>query len=124
MALLGEREMTQITTKANFTSHTIAVEHIKISSELSFGEVRRRLEATLPKLDTSIAEVLRNGDQERATDYEKNGPELSIFEERDHGSLLQVWGNKRNALQYEIGIKDEPLSARRSALRAAPGGSV
>src|SRR5262249_24457619 len=30
------------------------------------------------------------------------------FEERDHGSLLQTFGGRRNALQYEIG---NPLTA-------------
>ena len=87
---------------------TIAVEHTKISSERSFEEVRRRLEATLPTLDASIAETLRSGDQKRATEYEKNGPKLSIFEERDHGSLLETFGGTRKALQYEIG---NPLTA-------------
>jgi uncharacterized protein (DUF302 family) len=87
---------------------TIAVEHIKISSERSFEEVRRRLEATLPKLDASIAETLRRGDQKRAAEYEKSGPKLSIFEERDHGSLLETFGGRRKALQYEIG---NPLTA-------------
>jgi hypothetical protein len=100
--------MTQPTTQATLASQTIAVEHIKISSERSFAEVRRRLEGTLPKLDASIAEVLRSGDQKRATEYEETGPKLSIFEERDHGALLQTFGRRRNALQYEIG---NPLTA-------------
>ena len=100
--------MTQATMKATFASQTIAVEHIKISSERSFGEVRRRLEGTIPKLDASIPEVLRSGDQKRAIEYEENGPKLSIFEQRDHGSLLQTFGSRRNALQYEIG---NPLTA-------------
>jgi uncharacterized protein (DUF302 family) len=52
--------------------------------------------------------VLRSGDQKRAKDYEENGPKLSIFEERDHGALLRMWGSGRNALQYEIG---NPLTA-------------
>jgi hypothetical protein len=108
MILFGERDMVQATTQAIVTTHTIVVEHIKISSERSFGEVRRRLEGTLPKLDASIAEVLRSGDRKRAKDYEESGPQLSIFEERDHGSLLQIWGSRRNALQYEIG---NPLTA-------------
>ena len=95
--------MTQTTAQASVASQTIAVEHVKISSQRSFAEVRRRLEDTLPKLDASIAEVLRTGDQKRATEYEENGPKLSIFEERDHGALLQTFGRKRNALQYEIG---------------------
>jgi hypothetical protein len=102
---------------------TIAVEHIKISSERSFEEVRRRLEATLPKLDASIAETLRRGDQKRAAEYEKSGPKLSIFEERDHGSLLETFGGRRKALQYEIGnpltaskMTRYQLSTRRSGL--------
>ena len=100
--------MTQDTEKASVTSQTIAVEHIRISSRRPFAEVRRKLEGTVPKLDTGIAEVLRSGDQERAKIYENNGPRLSIFEERDHGSLLQIWGTRRNAVQYEIG---NPLTA-------------
>jgi hypothetical protein len=94
--------------QATFTSQTIAVEHIKISSERSFAEVRRRLEGTLPKLNASIAKALRSGDQKRAKDYEESGPKLSIFEERDHGALLRIFGSRGNALQFEIG---NPLTA-------------
>src|SRR5215470_7481388 len=94
--------------QAPFTIRTIAVEHIKISSERSFAEVRRRLEGALPTLDASIADALRRGDQKRARDYEEVGAKLSIFEERDHGGLLQIFGSKGNALQYEIG---NPLTA-------------
>jgi len=108
----SERYMTQAipqaTAQASVTSHTIAVEHIRISSRRPFAEVRRKLEGTVPKLDTDIAEVLRSGDQRRAKDYEDSGPRLSIFEERDHGSLLQIWDRRRNAVQYEIG---NPLTA-------------
>jgi uncharacterized protein (DUF302 family) len=95
--------MTQTTAPAILASRTIAVEHVKILSERSFAEVRRRLEDTLPKLDASIAEALRGGDRNRATEYDQNGPKLSIFEQRDHGSLLEAFGGRRNALQYEIG---------------------
>jgi hypothetical protein len=99
--------MTQATTQASLTSHSIAVEHIRITSGRPLAEVRRKLEDTVPKLDTSIAEALRSGDQKRAKDYEESGPKLSIFEVRDHGALLQICG-MRNALQYEIG---NPLTA-------------
>jgi len=89
-------------------SGPIAVEHTKISSERSFAEVRRRLEGMLPKLDASVLKALRSGDQKRASDYEETGPKLSIFEERDHGALLQIFGRRSNAIQYEIG---NPLTA-------------
>jgi uncharacterized protein (DUF302 family) len=89
-------------------SRTIAVEHIRISSDRPFAEVRRKLEATVPTLDAGIAEALGSGDQKRAEDYEENGPKLSIFGVRDHGALLQIAGRKRNAVQYDIG---NPLTA-------------
>jgi hypothetical protein len=83
--------MTQTTAQATFASQTIAVEHVRILSERSFADVRRRLEDTLPKLDARIAEALCSGDHKHATEYEENGPKLSIFEERDHGALLQTF---------------------------------
>jgi uncharacterized protein (DUF302 family) len=95
-------------THASITSRTIAVEHVRIASERPFAEVRRKLEETVPKLDAEITSALRSGDQKRATEYEQNGPKLSIFIERDHGALLQIAGHRRNALQYEIG---NPLTA-------------
>jgi len=88
--------MNQSNTPATLASQTIAVEHIRISSERSFAEVRHRLEETLPTLDATIAGALGSGDQRRATDYEANGPKLSIFEQRSHGALLQIVGRKCN----------------------------
>jgi uncharacterized protein (DUF302 family) len=95
-------------TQATVTSRTIAVEHIKISSERSFEEVRQKLEGTLPKYDRNIDAALRNGDMKSAKDYEENGPVLSILAAADHGANLQIAGRKRNALLYEIG---NPLTA-------------
>ena len=100
-------------------SRTIKVEHVRISSELPFVDVRRKLEATVPTLDTSIADALGRGDQKRTKDYEESGPQLSIFEVRDHGALLQIAGKKRNALQYEIG---NPLTASKMTRHQLPAG--
>jgi uncharacterized protein (DUF302 family) len=112
-----ERDMPEASTKSCVTSHTIAVEHIRLSSGRPFAEVRRKLEATVPKLDTSIAEALNNGEQKRAKDYDENGPKLSIFGERDHGALLQIAGRRRNALQYDIG---NPLTASKMTRHQLP----
>lgn len=98
-------------------SHTIAVEHIRISSQRPFAEVRRKLEGALPKLDAGIAEALASGNQERVKDYDENGPKLSIFEQRDHGALLRIAGKRRNALQYEIG---NPLTASKMTRHQLP----
>ena len=109
--------MTQAATQACVTSQTIAVEHVRISSGRSFAEVRVKLEGTVHKLKTSIAEALRSGDQKRAKDYEENGPKLSIFGERDHGGLLQIAGSRRDAVQYEIG---NPLTASKMTRHQLP----
>jgi uncharacterized protein (DUF302 family) len=101
------------------TSNTIVVVHIRISSGRPFTEVRRKLEGTVPKLDPGVAEALRSSDQQRAKEHEDNGPGLSIFEERDHGALLQIWGSGRNALQYEIGNPPTASKLTRHQLAAA-----
>jgi uncharacterized protein (DUF302 family) len=109
--------MTQASTEPSVTSRTIAVEHVRISSARPFSQVRQKLESTVPKLDAGIAEALSSGDQKRAKGYEDNGPKLSIFDERDHGALLQIWDGKRNALQYEIG---NPLTASKMTRHQLP----
>jgi hypothetical protein len=95
----------------------VAVPVAGCASGRPFAEVRRKLEATVPKLDLSIAEALSRGDQKRANDYEQTGPKLSIFGERDHGALLQIVGSRRNALQYEIG---NPLTASKMTRHQLP----
>jgi uncharacterized protein (DUF302 family) len=112
-----ERDMPEASTQSSVTSHTISVEHIRVSSGQPFAEVRRKLQATVPKLDTGIAEALRSGDQKRAKAYEENGPKLSIFGERDHGALLQISGRKRNGVQYDIG---NPLTASKMTRHQLP----
>ena len=109
--------MSQSTPRASVTSRTIAVEHIRVSSGRPFAQVRQKLEATVPMLDTSIAEALGSGDQKRANDYEENGPKLSIFTSRDHGALLQIAGKKHQAIQYEIG---NPLTASKMTRHQLP----
>ena len=85
------------------TKQTIAVEHLRIESTKSFADVRAALERRVPHLDPSIGKALNDGDLERASREKKAGPELWIFQVRDHGALLKVAGNARNALQYDIG---------------------
>ena len=116
----GEPTMSQASmSKVSVTSRTIPVEHIRISSQRPFAEVRRKLEDSVPQLDPSIAEALARGDQKRAQDYDENGPKLSIFLAREHGALLQIAGGKRNAVQYEIG---NPLTASKMTRHQLPAG--
>src|ERR1700692_2436204 len=85
------------------TKHTIVVEHIHIESAKSFADVRAALESSVPHLDPSLVKALADGDVERADREKEHGPELSIFQVRDHGALLKTAGKARNALQYDIG---------------------
>jgi uncharacterized protein (DUF302 family) len=114
----GEPTMSQASmSKVSVTSRTIPVEHIRISSQRPFAEVRRKLEASVPQLDPSIAEALARGDQKRMQDYDENGPKLSIFLTREHGALLQIAGGRQNAVQYEIG---NPLTATKMTRHRLP----
>jgi uncharacterized protein (DUF302 family) len=99
----GTREEHPIMTK-----QTIAVEHVRIESAKSFADVRAALERTVPHLDPSLVKALNEGDVERVAREKKEGPELSIFEFRDHGAMLKIAGKARNALQYDIG---NPITA-------------
>ena len=97
----------------------ITVAHIQIVSSLPFEDVRKNLEANLPKLDAAIIRALREGDHSRGADYEKEGPELSIFLEREHGLLLQIWGKPGKVVQYEIGNLATAVKMVRYHLAAA-----
>ena len=94
--------------KPAMTKQAIVVEHIRIESVKSFADVRAALERSVPRLDPGLAKALDDGDVERANLEKKEGPELAIFQVRDHGALLKIAGEARNALQYDIG---NPLTA-------------
>jgi Domain of unknown function DUF302 len=82
---------------------TVAVEHIKIASTKAFAETKAALERLVPELDQGIFVLLREGESERALEQLEAGPALARFLSRDHGSLLQIAGRQRQAVQYEIG---------------------
>ena len=87
---------------------TVPIEHIRIQSTKSFIDVRAALERTVPQLDITVLQLLADGDVDRVSSIKENGPELSIFQTRDHGALLQIVGRPRKALQYDIG---NPITA-------------
>jgi hypothetical protein len=89
--------------KPIMTKQTVAVEHIHIESAKSFADVRAALERSVPHLDPGLVKALADGDVERADREKEEGPELSIFQVRDHGALLKITGKSRNAFQYDIG---------------------
>ena len=96
---------------------TVQVEHVKIESAKSFSEVRDALESSVPQLDTVILALLQQGESDRARRELERAPELSIFNSRDHGGLLQITGQPRKAAQYDIG---NPLTATRMTQHQLP----
>jgi uncharacterized protein (DUF302 family) len=98
-------------------ARTIQVEHIKIESRNSFSDVKAALESLVPQLDARIFVLLQYGDSDRARQELERGPELSIFNSRDHGGLLQITDQARKAVQYDIG---NPLTATRMTQHQLP----
>ena len=96
---------------------TVEVAHIKILSTRSFAETKAALERLLPELDPGILVLLRNGESDRARTELEKGPVLARFLSRDHGGLLQVAGQQRKAVQYDIG---NPLTASRMTRHQLP----
>jgi uncharacterized protein (DUF302 family) len=99
------------------TQRRIQVEHVKIESTKSLDDVKAVLEDLVPPLDPAIPEALRQGDIGRAKEALQRGPELAIFNARDHGGLLRIAGLARKAVQYEIG---NPLTATRMTQHRLP----
>lgn len=99
------------------TRHAIAVEHVRIESQKSFDEVKAALERIVPQLDPKVFELLGHGEAGSALKLLEAGPALSIFLVRDHGATLQMAGQKKKALQYEIG---NPLTASKMTRHRLP----
>jgi uncharacterized protein (DUF302 family) len=99
------------------TRHAIEVEHVRIQSQKSFDEVKAALERTVPQLNTKTLELLGQGEAASALKLLEAGPDLSIFLARDHGATLQMAGQQKKALQYEIG---NPLTASKMTRHELP----
>ena len=99
------------------SQRTVQVEHVEIESAKSFAEAKAALESSLSQLDTEIIALLQRGESDRARAELERGPELSIFNSRVHGGLLQIVGQPRKAVQYDIG---NPLTASRMSQHQLP----
>jgi uncharacterized protein (DUF302 family) len=85
--------------------NNIQVEHIRIDSGKSYGEVRAALEQ-LPRFDDRIRALLQYGEIARVKAELKKiqgDAGLVIFSVVTHGDWLQILSGKRHAVQYVIG---------------------
>jgi Domain of unknown function DUF302 len=93
---------------ASMSRRAIEITHVVIESPKAAVEVRASLETLIPSIDEEIALLLTDGITDRLKQRLEAAPELSIFLKRDHGMLVGLYGNVRDAVQYEIG---NPLTA-------------
>lgn len=96
---------------------TVPIKHVRITLPRSFESAREAFESVLPDFDAGIPALLRYGDVEQARQELERGPELAIFQRRDHGSVLQIAGLAQKALQYDIG---NPLTASKMTRHQLP----
>lgn len=87
---------------------TIEIAHVVVESTKASVDVRASLEILVPAIDEEISLLLNGGFTDRLKQRLEAAPELSIFLKRDHGALLALYGQRRDAVQYEIG---NPLTA-------------
>jgi uncharacterized protein (DUF302 family) len=83
----------------------IQVEHIRIDTDKSYGEVRAALEK-LPRFDERIRALLNYGEIARVKAELKKiqgDAGLVIFSAATHGDWLQILSERRDAVQYVIG---------------------
>jgi hypothetical protein len=95
----------------------VQVEHVKMETTKVFTEVAAALERSVPQLDPALGVALAQGDEQRASQLERGAP-LFIFLKRDHGALLQVVGQPRKVVQYEIGNPHTASKMTRHSLAA------
>jgi len=67
--------------------------------------VKAALESSVPRLDAGILALLQQGETDCAREELERGPELSIFNSRDHGGLLQIAGQPRKGYSTTSAIR-------------------
>lgn len=106
-------------TTTQYSTRTISVEHVTITSAKSFEEVCAKLAVVAPRIDDGIFTLLRYGESARALRELEACLPLSIFAQRDHGALLATAGQKRRSIQYDIG---NPLTASKMSRHVLSAG--
>jgi hypothetical protein len=116
---MSTRSAERLPEEPTMTKWAILIEHVRIESAKSFADVRAALERSMPCLDPGLVKALTDGDVARTNHEKEEGPELSIFLIRNHGALLKITGEARNALQYDIGNPITTSLMTRNQLAAA-----
>lgn len=103
----------------NIRKSTVAVDHVRIESTLSFAVVKDNIERIVPPLPEALLPMMSAGDKKGVREIEENGPKLYIFTKRDHGRMLTVATGTRNAIQYVIGNPTTAVKMTQHDIRAS-----
>jgi uncharacterized protein (DUF302 family) len=81
--------------------------HVRMTSDKRFADVLESLERQLGKFDPQVYKlVAESGSKEAARaklESMAGSSGFMLFEKRDHGTLLNLTGQKRQAVQYVLG---------------------
>ena len=108
----------QTMTQPTVTSHTIAVEHIRIASGRPFAEVRQRLESAVPAIDT-LARALRS----QAKGYQSCAAATSLASMRSREAGASTTTAEATAVRRALGLPPVGPAemAPRSVVSSPPG---
>jgi uncharacterized protein (DUF302 family) len=85
----------------------ISVDHVRLTTDKSFGDVTKAFEQQLGKFDPDVTKALiAAGDVEQAREKiaaMAGSSSFMLFGTQDHGALLRLAGQKRKAIQYVLG---------------------
>jgi uncharacterized protein (DUF302 family) len=99
------------------------VDHVCVATEKPFDDVAKALERQLGLFDPDVSKSLaEGGDTEKAkAKFEAMaGPSgFMLFGKTDHGSLLRIAGQKRQAIQYIVGNPLFALQMTQHDIRAS-----
>jgi uncharacterized protein (DUF302 family) len=106
VAAMLQRGSTQKKVDAS-TESRFTVIHVRMVSDKPFKEVRESFERQLGKFDPQVYRLVAEGgtaEPARAKLEAMAGSSgFMLFETRDHGALLALKGQKRQAVQYVLG---------------------
>jgi uncharacterized protein (DUF302 family) len=101
----------------------VTIEHIHLETKKPFGEVTSALMARMGRFDPDVYEDLRTGADPDAVRIRLEGMTgtsgFMLFQTTDHGVLLRLAGQTRQAVQYILG---NPLFAVQMTQYEIPAG--
>jgi uncharacterized protein (DUF302 family) len=121
--LVAVLERTPVQKKSNaVTESRYTTAHVRMTSDKPFVEVLESLDHQLGKFDPQVYKLVVSGSSETARaklETMAGSSGFMLFEKRDHGTLLNLTGQKRQAVQYVVGNPLFAIEMTRHAIGAS-----